>query len=147
MSIAPLIGFAPNTPYITILFEPAPINIVHYKQDNIIKAIWEIEHPRNSKQAIDAKIRENAVGGMQIRPIMVLTVNQLVGYVKYTLTDRKDSLKSVEMFKVYQNYYNPNWDEQTAAYLWNGGSNYKNATKEQWNRMNKYWKLVSKQIK
>ena len=84
----------------------------------ILRAIWWIEHPRTKEQAIQAMHREGAIGAYQIRPIMVATVNQIVGYNKYYLQDRTDSVKSVEMFMIYQNYYNPSWDEMKAALLW-----------------------------
>ena len=64
---------------------------------------------------------EDAVGYLQIRPIMVKEVNLLVGYEKYTLEDRWDKQKSIEMFTDYQNAVNPTWDLELAAKKWNGG--------------------------
>ena len=77
---------------------------------------------------------------------MVATVNQIVGYNKYYLQDRADSVKSVEMFMIYQQRYNPSWDAKKAALLWNMGSNYMRAKKEHWENGLKYWNKVKKLI-
>lgn len=66
---------------------------------------------------------ENAVGLLQIRPIMIKEVNSLLGEERFTDADRKDLYKSVEIFVIYQNHFNPEWDLEKAARLWNGGRN------------------------
>ena len=65
--------------------------------------------------------KENAVGYLQIRPIMVHDINRIVGYKKFTLNDRWNKEKSIKMFIIYQNYYNPDWDFEKGARIWNGG--------------------------
>ena len=59
------------------------------------------------------------VGVLQIRKVVVDDCNRILGYNKYTYEDRKDSLKSVEMFNVIQDYYNPEHDKHFALKLWN----------------------------
>jgi hypothetical protein len=143
-------SYAPNVKenIITIL-SPTPINYnmeLENRKYRILQAIIHIERPRTPEQAIAAIKRERAVGVLQIHPIMVATVNQIVGYNKYYLQDRNDSIKSVEMFMIYQQRYNPSWDVKKAALLWNGGSNYMKANKEQKKRLDNYWNKVKKLI-
>ena len=139
--------YAPNPKECIWLVSISYKNIeLENKKLDILRSIISVEKPHTIEQAKAAKIREDAVGIIQIRPIMVQTVNQILGYNKYWLSDRTDSIKSVEMFMIYQEYYNPNWDQQKAALLWNMGSNYKNATAEQMKRGLKYWEKVRKNL-
>jgi hypothetical protein len=151
MSIVPLVGFAPNyIEHVAHIYAPTPIKCnmeLEYRKIRILYAIMAIECPKTPEQAKHAYWREGALGKLQERPVMVAEVNRILGYNKYVHKDALDSIKAVEIFNIYQSFHNPNWDMQKAAYLWVAGSNYKNATKEQWNRMNRYWRLVSKQIK
>lgn len=62
------------------------------------------------------------VGILQITPIYVKEVNRILGEDKYTLDCRTDRLKSLEMFEVYQNYYNPKRDINKAIKLHNPGA-------------------------
>jgi len=66
-------------------------------------------------------IKENAVGYLGIRPIMVAEVNRILKKNKYTLKDRLSKKKSIEMFIIYQNYWNPKWIYEIACRIWNGG--------------------------
>lgn len=86
---------------------------------------------------------EDAVGYIQIRPIMVKEVNGILGYNKYTLNDRWSKEKSFEMFKIYQDFVNPNYDETLACRYWNGGrsGNIKSSTNVY---VEKYFNLKSK---
>jgi hypothetical protein len=49
----------------------------------------------------------NDVGILQITPIFVEEVNRILGERKYTLEDRLDKYKSIEMFNVLNDKYNP----------------------------------------
>lgn len=62
-----------------------------------------------------------AVGPLQIHKVMVDEVNRIVGYDRYGYSDRLSYDKSVEMFNIYQSYYNPHRDIEIAARIWNGG--------------------------
>ena len=86
--------------------------------DNLTKAIVWVE----SKGKHDAMGGKDDVGVLQIRPIIVEDCNRIVGYEKFVLKDRLDSLKSVEMFNVIQNHYNPQHDFHWALKLWNSGA-------------------------
>ena len=102
-------------------------------KNNLIDAIIYVE----SKGDIKAhNISEDAVGCLQIRPIMLREVNRLLGYNKYKLTDRWSKVKSIEMFNVIkQNTTNPT--NEKLARNWNGGWNgyKKQSTLKYWNKV------------
>ena len=106
-------------------------------KNNLIDAIIYVES-RGDVNAYNAK--ENAVGCLQIRPIMLREVNRLLGYNKYKLTDRWNKVKSIEMFNVIkQNTTNPT--NEKLARNWNGGWNgYKKQSTL------KYWHKVKEQL-
>lgn len=103
------------------------------KQDKLIDAIIYVES-RGDVNAYNAK--EDAVGCLQIRPIMLREVNRLVGYNKYQLKDRWIRSKSIEMFNVIRhNIKNPT--NERVARTWNGGYNFGKATDRYWNKVKK----------
>lgn len=64
-------------------------------------------------------------GGLyQITPIYVDEVNRILGYTKYLHEDRKDPIKSKEMFDALQNHHNPDKDIRKAIKLHNKGDKY-----------------------
>lgn len=63
--------------------------------------------------------QENAVGLLQIRPIMVRQANQIVGEDIYTLSDRHDSLTSIAIFHTVMSELNPTLDIDRAIEIWN----------------------------
>lgn len=101
--------------------------IVVYKDTSIVyKSDWDcfinalVWVESNGKH--NAVGKNNDVGVLQITPILVEDCNRIVGYDKYYLTDRLDSLKSVEMFNIIQDHYNPQHDYHWALKLWNARS-------------------------
>ena len=90
--------------------------------------------------------KEEAVGCLQIRPIMVREVNRVLkiqnSELEYTLEDRWSREKSIEMFHIVNGYHNKNSTYEEIARAWNGGPNWfkKSLTK-------RYWKRVQKQLK
>ena len=106
-------------------------------KNNLIEAIIYVES-RGDTNAYNAK--ENAVGCLQIRPIMLREVNRLLGYNKYKLTDRWNKEKSIEMFNVIKEHTTNPTDEKLAR-NWNGGWNgYKKQSTL------KYWQKVKEQL-
>lgn len=83
--------------------------------DAFINALIHIE----SKGKWDAIGTSNDVGVLQVTPICVKQANIYVGYDKYSLDDRLDSLKSVEIFNVIQDKMNPTHDLHFALKIWN----------------------------
>ena len=69
--------------------------------------------------------KENAVGCLQIRPIMVKEVNRFLRKMnktlRYTLNDRWSREKSIEMFRVWYNYRHSESTLEVIARSWNGG--------------------------
>ena len=83
-----------------------------------------------------------AVGVLQIHPIMVRDVNRILGKDKYSLDDRYDRDKSIQMCKVYLTHYGKDKTTEQLARIWNGGprGHLKEATK-------KYWIKVRRELK
>jgi len=87
---------------------------------SVINAIIHVESrgDTNAKSGIYA-------GAMQIAPIVVKECNLILqeknSNVRYTLADRFNLKKSKEMFRLYQEKYNPTNDIEWAIRLWNGG--------------------------
>lgn len=61
----------------------------------------------------------NDIGVLQITPILLKDCNRIIGYERFSLEDRLDSLKSVEMFNIIQDHYNPQHDFHLALKIWN----------------------------
>lgn len=91
---------------------------------DVIEAIAEVESTHNPK----AIGKNGSVGLLQITPILVKECNNILRTKKlnkkYTLKDRLDPIKSIEMFHLYQEKYNPEKNVEKAIRLWNGGPKY-----------------------
>jgi hypothetical protein len=104
-----------------------------HKTKSLIDAIIHVESRGNVK-AYNSK--EDAVGCLQIRPIMLREVNRLLGWNKYTLADRWSKEKSIEMFNVIRDH-TKNPTDEILARNWNGGWNgyRKPSTLKYWNKV------------
>lgn len=58
-------------------------------------------------------------GVLQIRKPIVDDCNRILGCEMFTYEDRLDSLKSVQMFNIIQDQYNPSHDKHFALKIWN----------------------------
>ena len=111
-----------------------------YEPNNFVSAIIEVESNWDST-ALNKK--EDAVGYLQIRPVMVEEVNRILeikkSSKKYSLEDRWDLEKSVEMFNVYKDFYSKKSSKEKIARRWNGGPSGHNkpSTVKYWNKVNK----------
>jgi hypothetical protein len=115
---------------------------------DLIAAIIYIESS-NGKHTVNTK--EDAVGPMQLRQSIVSDCNRISGKDLFTLDDRNDLFKSIEMFMIYQKYYNPELDVEKAARIWNGGPKgcSKSKTLAYWSKVNKIMnndKMLAKSI-
>lgn len=63
--------------------------------------------------------RTNDLGILQITPIYVADVNRIINEERYSLEDRADVRKSMEMFEIIQGHYNPERDIDKAIRLHN----------------------------
>lgn len=75
----------------------------------------------NNGKFLHDTLNHDAIGVIQIRPCMVDEVNNIIGYNKFNHSDRWDTIKSIEMFRIYQDRYNPNYDFHKGCRIWNGG--------------------------
>jgi hypothetical protein len=113
----PLSCFAPGLKVLTII-SPEPILRTYSDTEKLQAIIWT--------ETSGGKSRYNpgeteSVGLLQIRPIMIKEVNQILGYNKYQLSDRLSDKKSIDIFLIYQHKFNPTMDFEKMCRLWNGG--------------------------
>lgn len=105
-----------------------------FKQDRLLTVVMEKESSF-VKDTVNKK--EDAVGILQIRPVMLRHVNNILkeqgSDLCFTLQDRYDSAKSVKMWYIVQEHDNPSYDPMIAVYLWNGGvPRYKKMSHQYW---------------
>ena len=103
--------------------------------DPLVLAIIQVE---SGGDTLAHNIKEDAVGVLQIRPIMVAEVNRLIGKDSFTLSDRWSVHKSISMFNVIRSHTKNPTNEKLAR-NWNGGwKGYKKkSTLKYWNRVKK----------
>ena len=98
---------------------------------------------------VESKLNDKAVSGvhagfLQISKVTVKEcnrINKIRGVSKrYTLNDRFNHQKSIEIFYVIQNFYNPKGDLHYAILLWNEGCSAMDKAK----RKTSYYKKVMK---
>lgn len=113
---------------------------------DLIEALIQVES-RGQDSAIGDKhlVGNEAVGALQIRPIMVREVNRILKIKKsdkrFKLSDRFSREKTVEMFLIWKDYHHPDGGFETIARNWNGGPRgYKNP------RTEKYWAKVQQEL-
>lgn len=101
------------------------------KLKTLFSLICQVESSNNPK-AFNSK--ENAAGIIQIRPVMIREINSLYGFEKYKLEDRWDVDKSFEMFKSFQEAFNPTFCFEKGSRMWNGGrrGHFKESTLVYW---------------
>lgn len=105
---------AAEIPVEDIASAPAP-DVAVDPWDAFVEALIHVE----SKGDSTAVGSRNDVGVLQITPIMLEDANRIVGEERYTLDDRTDRDKSIEIFNIIQNHYNPDHDMHYALKIWN----------------------------
>ena len=101
-----------------------------------IQSIIHIE----SKGDPSAQGSKDDIGILQITPICVKEANRILNREIYTLNDRYDHKKSIEIFNIIQDHHNPDFDYHRACKIWNPGAGRKYANsilKEYRKRINK----------
>ena len=133
--------------YEETIIEIKPKNIQPIITDgDLLNALIFIESRGNDSAIGDRHLVGNeAVGALQIRPIMVREVNRILKIQKsdkrFKLKDRFERDKSIEMFYIWKNYHHKDSEPEVIARNWNGGpKGYKV------NRTVKYWNKVEKQL-
>ena len=128
-----------------IQLEPKDVPVVISERD-LVSALILVESRGNDSAIGDRHIvGGEAIGALQIRPIMVREVNRILKIQKsdkrFKLSDRYDREKTIEMFYVWKNFHHKDSDFETIARNWNGGpKGYKNS------RTLKYWNKVQKEL-
>jgi hypothetical protein len=104
--------------------EIAEVLEIESEWDTFIRAvIWK------ESKGVENCIGDNgkAVGVLQIHPIMVREANRILAMKDeskanyYTYDDRYSREKSIEMFKIVQDYHNKSHDFRKALDIWNHG--------------------------
>jgi len=130
----------PLTPYIQTSEQTKTLKT--NKPKSLVDALILVESAGNPK-AFNKK--ENAVGCLQIRPIMVREVNRILrkqkSELRYTKEDRWDCGLSKEMFYIWVNHHHPISNNEMIARNWNGGPRgyKKQSTEHYWNKVQKTW--------
>jgi hypothetical protein len=119
------------------------ISYIHLlKEDPLLKAIAFIESSFNI-EALSAD--SSGIGLLQITPVMVEDINrinQLRGNsTTYTLEDRLDPYKSIEMYYIFNDYYNHSHPEEIAR-AWNSGPKWYTKT----HKTDGYWERIQERL-
>jgi hypothetical protein len=130
---------------VIVEIEPKAIEVITIG-NNLIPAMIQVESLGNDSAIGDTHLVGNeAVGALQIRPIMIREVNRILKIQKsknrFKRKDRYSRTKSIEMFLVWKNYHHPEGGFETIARNWNGGPRgYKNKRTEY------YWSKIQKEL-
>ena len=113
---------------------------------DLLTALIFVESRGNDSAIGDRHLVGNeAVGALQIRPIMVREINRQLkrnGFEpRFTMDDRYSRDKSIEMFNVYVELLHKNHSDEHIARNWNGGpKGYKRKTTK------KYWAKIQREM-
>lgn len=101
---------------------------------DLINAIIEVESGGNPRAIGDSG---QAVGILQIWPITVKDANRILGDRIFSLEDRFDPYKSIDIFLTITEHYSRNESFEVIARRWNGGptGEKKAATKKYWEKV------------
>ena len=129
----------PLTPYIQ---NEKPKQQIIQNKKPLVDALILVESAGNPKAF---NKRENAVGCLQIRPVMVREVNRILRKQKserrFTKEDRWDCGLSKEMFYIWANHHHQVSNDEIIARNWNGGPRgyKKQSTEYYWHKVQKAW--------
>ena len=152
IGLLPIFMGSSNTPELEVCYEETIIELEAKDikpittDDELVSALIMVESRGNDSAVGDKHLVGNeAIGALQIRPIMVREVNRILKLQKsnkrFTLKDRFERDKSIEMFYIWKNYHHKDSEPEVIARNWNGGpKGYKVS------RTEKYWLKVEKQL-
>ena len=115
-------------------------------EEMLINAMIQVESLGNDSAIGDKHlVGEEAVGALQIRPIMVREVNRILklkgSKIRFKLKDRFSREKSIEMFLIWKEFHHKDSDFEKIARNWNGGpSGFKKSRTEH------YWAKVEAEL-
>lgn len=125
--------------WLIILLFPTLLGAQTLQEKNkIFRAVYGVETNYGKDTIPKLKSDSFSRGLMQITPILINDLNAIYG-THFKLSDRFIYSKCVTMFFLYQNHYNPTWDYEKAARIWNGGPDgmKKKSTIAYWNKTKK----------
>jgi hypothetical protein len=127
--------------------KPIEIEIKKPKiESDLVYAMIQVESLGNDSAIGDKHlVGEEAVGALQIRPIMIREVNRILklkkSEIRYKRKDRFSRKKSIEMFLIWKEFHHKDSDFEKIARNWNGGPRgYKKSRTEY------YWKKVEAEL-
>ena len=135
-----LLPIQPLTPYIQTSKQTKTLKI--NKPKSLVDALILVESAGNPNAFCK---KENAVGCLQIRPIMVREVNRILrkqnNDKRFTKKDRWDCGLSKEMFYIWCNYHHKVSNDEMIARNWNGGPKgyKKQSTEHYWHKVQSQW--------
>lgn len=111
------------------------VNVVD--KETLLMAFIHVESKGNDKVVNKSS---GATGCLQIMPILIDEANRLNKCKKYTLSDRTDRDKSVEIFHLMMERKNPSYDIDMACKVWNpnGKQSYTDSIKKKYNELIKF---------
>lgn len=121
------------------VWELNSIDINVYSLSHKTKVLITIIEQESGGDSLAYNKQEDAVSILQLRKVYVDEVNR-ISHKKFTYKDRWDINKSIEMFYIINDKYNPTYNLELAAHIHNAGA-FK--IKERW----KYTKEYRKQIR
>jgi len=136
-----------NVSYEETIIELEPKNIQPIIKDgDLLTALIFVESRGNDSAIGDRHLVGNeAVGALQIRPIMVREVNRICkrigSHQRFTLKDRFDRDKSIHMFMIWREFHHKDSSPEKIARNWNGGPKGYRSSKTE-----KYWLKIQKQL-
>ena len=92
---------------VAILMSLCKVCLSDVQVDALVKTILAVAMVESGGDPCAIGDGGKAVGILQIHPIMVKDVNRILGEDRYSLADRRDVRKSVEVFCVYCLHYWP----------------------------------------
>lgn len=121
--------------------QPTPTDLTYLTDFELIELaiIWQESKANPNPKYSDGE----SEGILQITPIYVKEANRILGKSKYTLHDRRNTLKSHEMFLVVQNYHNPEKDVKKAVKLHNKGKRYFEEVMDRYNCLKLYQEILT----
>jgi hypothetical protein len=125
----------------TLQIQPLPLQPTVLKTMALVDAMILVESMGDDSAYCKS---EEAVGCLQIRPIMVREVNRLLkrfgSEERFSLTDRWSREKSIDIFDTWRLISHPDDSDEVIARCWNGGPRgwKKKATNHYWDKVTSY---------
>jgi len=110
------------------------------------KTIWIIGMTETrmgaDKRCLVEKPVTKELGVLQVTPIVVRDCNRILGCNKFSLQDRSNLSKSIDMLRITTQYYYPTGTIEQHCRLWNRGAN----RKRQWDSYGDYYWGMAKEF-